>query len=329
MAQDVTYNPVQTKRSSVSASDTGVLAFRTGGIGGTPTSRLVWFDRDGNRLAAVGLPGPYGNLSLSSDESRVAFDRIDPTTGAADIWIHDLRSGSEAQLTFDAGGDVGPLFSPDGSQVAFWSARNDEPGLYVTDASGVGDAELLFESVARTLPAVWSSRHLVFEVRDEFARPGDLAMLSLERDRTVTSLFETDAREFDARLSPNGRWLAYVSDFSGRSEVYVSPFPDVAGGRRRVSPGGGTDPQWRGDGRELFYLDLQNTLVVVAVDGDGTAFEYEAPRELFESSVSSLAFTFRNPYVATRDGERFLVNVQDADPSPVSVVVNWFPRVEP
>ncbi len=328
VAQDVTYNPVGTKRSSVSASDGGVIAFRTGGIGGTPTSRLVWFDRDGDRLGTVGAPGPYGSLSLSPDDSRLAFDRVDSTTGTSDIWLHDLQSGREEQFTFDIAADRAPVFSPNGRQVAFWSSRDDRPGLYRKDASGSGDVELLLAFVERIEPMHWSDSHLVLGTRGGSASR-NLMRMTVEGDRQTTSLLETDGSEFDARLSPDRRWLAYVSNFSGRNEVYVSPYPDVEGGRRRISPFGGTDPSWRGDGTELFYLDPQNTLVAVSVNGDRAAFEYGAPQELFRASVSSLAFAYRNPYVATSDGQRFLVNVQDPDPSPISVVVNWLPRTEP
>ena len=337
IAENVTYNQ-GTNRAGFSASDSGVLAFRTGGIGGTPTGELAWFDRRGNRLETLGLPGPYGSISLSPDDSRVAFERLDPRTGTMDIWIRDVNQGTESQFTFDEAADFAPQFSPDGTRLVFSSARNGEYGLYVKDASGAGAIERLSSFTVEPRTTDWSSSaHLVFELRS--GRPiggtgaieseSDLSALSLGGDQETMELLDSKANEQEGRVSPDGRWLAYVSNFSGQNEVYVAPFPRVEeGGTRRISTDGGTEPSWRGDGQELFYLDPENRLLAVRVDGDGPAFQYEGPVSLFQPNVTSFAFALRNTYAVTRDGERFVINVQEPGETPVAVVVNWLAELE-
>lgn len=227
--------------------------------------------------------------------------------------------------------DADPLFSPDGLRILFASRRSGKRDLYRKNASGTGEAELLLATTRDITPADWNGSNVVVLTREvAVGDPTNLAedVALLTPAGAQQPFLASTAREFDARVSPDGRWLAYVSDFSGRNEVYAVPFSRVADGRWRISTSGGTDPWWRADGKELFYLDVENRLVAVAVSSDGPAFQYGTPQVLFQPNASSLAFAFRNPYVATGDGERFLFKVDEPDTTPITVVVNWLAAAE-
>jgi serine/threonine protein kinase len=305
-----------TLRGAFSISRTGVLAYRP--IGET---RLAWYDRAGRQLQSVGPPGPYSNPALSPDEQQIAVGRLDFDTGASNIWVIDLaRGGLASQLTFDASPEEMPLWSPDGSHIVYRSRMS----LYQKAATGIGKPEVLPVRGGTALDWFRDDRSLLYYARSpngEF----DLWMLPSTADRTPVGVLRTTFQEGYARLSPDGRWMAYVSDESGRNEVYVRAFPS-GDGKRQVSTQGGLEPMWRGDAKEMFYLAPDRSLMSVVVRG-GTTFEANPPTRLFEtrmSVVSNPSYT-RNQYVVSADGQRFLINQPDAGTplSPITVVVNW------
>ncbi len=298
--------------AAFSASANGVLAYQTGGA----TKELVWFDRQGKRLGTVGEPADYSNLALSRDEKKLAVCLRDPQMGTRDLWLFDLTRGTPSRFTFDPTDEVNPVWSPDGSRIAFNSTRKGVRDVYQKAATATAEAELLLESSEGKTIMDWSpdGRFILYYL----VPTSGLWMLPLEGDRKpVGPLLIGD----HAQVSPNGRWVAYTSNESGREEVHVRSFPP-AGGQWQVSTASGDEAHWRADGKELFYL-AGNRLMVVEVKTEAEVFEFGTPKPLFEVRLE--ANFPRSRYQVAANGQRFLVNVpiETAAPSPITVVVNW------
>ena len=227
-------------------SPSGTLAYAPA-VGSPPVQQLVWVSREGEEEILPLDPGSYRIPRISADQSRVAFDdccqQMSPPTG--DIWIYDLARRNMTRLTFDPIGEFHPLWTPDGRRVAFLSYGRS---LNWKASTGTGDASRLTES-SNPAPQGFSPDGRVLT----YTMLGDIYMLQLESDGTPESLVATPAQESGGYISPDGRWLAYASDESGRSEIYVRPFPKVDDGRWQVSTNGGTEAAWAVNGRELFY----------------------------------------------------------------------------
>jgi eukaryotic-like serine/threonine-protein kinase len=322
-------------RGAFAVSQNGVLAYRS-----TSETQLAWFDRGGRHLGSIGQAGHYSSPALSPDEQQIAVARLDPVTGAEDIWVMALASGRASQLTFGSSASSVhnmPLWSPDGSHIAFRSvSRPNEGGVtfYQRTSNGIGDDELLLTHAGSTgTPLSWSpaGRFLVYTIFDVKTARYDLWMVPLAGDRKPISLSRTDVNEAAGQLSPDGRWMAYVSDESGKNEVYVRPFPNGEG-KWHLSVNGGIEPTWRGDGKELFYLAMDRSLMAVALSA-GSTIHASAPTRLFETRMANrttLGYT-RNQYVVSGDGQRFLINqpAGEASSSPVTIVVNWPSALKP
>ena len=319
VAEHVAYNPVL-GRAAFSVSENGVLAFRTGS---GQIDQPLWFDRGGQQIGSLGEAGIYFNLWLSPDERRAAVDRADPQTGANDIWLFDLSRGIPSRFTTDPGSDSNPLWSPDGSRIVFTSSREGVLNLYQKVASGVGNEEVLLKSGEEKVPDDWSAdgRFIVFETLNPKTK-WDLWVLPMSGDRQPSPFLQTEFNERQAQLSPDGKWIAYTSDESGTRDVYVQTFP-APGGRWRVSTGGGTQPRWRRDGRELFYIAAGRKLMAADVK-PGATFEAGVPKLLFDTRVLT-STDFRNHYVVSADGQRFLINsiIEERGAIPISIVKNW------
>jgi Tol biopolymer transport system component len=305
-------------RAAFSVSDNGVLAYRTSGI--PATSQLVWVDRSGRKLATVGAPGDYQNFRLSPDDAFLAAEAHDLRTGAGDLWLFDLKRGSSARLTVDGTHNNAAVFSPDGSRIVFASRSDGVPNLHLIAANGgAADEQLLPPGPAR-LPNDWSSdaRSILFEQTDPKTR-ADLWVLALP-DRKTVPFLQTPFVEASGQFSPDGKWVAYVSNESGRNEVYVRAFPG-GGGVWPISINGGAGPRWRADGRELFYVAPDETIMSVTI-ASASRFEAAPPKPLFKADLRNT-----EAYAVSRDGQRFLLN-PDADEAtlsapPISVLVNW------
>src|SRR3990172_8928900 len=240
-------------KAHFSVAENGVLAYHAHV---TEDALPVWLDREGNRLGALGSPGDYGTLTLSPDDQRLAFSRIDPQTGAQDVWLVDLSQGTTSRFTSNPAADFFPVWSPDGNRIVFSSTRvaggND---LFRKMSSGAGEEELLLRSGATNVATDWSAdgRFILYQALDPRTNY-DLWALPVEADRKPIVLLQTAFSEGEGRLSPDGRWLAYTSDESGRPEVYVRAFLRP-GGSQLISTSGGRQPMWRRkDGKELFYI---------------------------------------------------------------------------
>ncbi len=317
-----------TGSGSYSVSGTGTLAFA--GPLSTP-SRLTWFDRTGTPSDSVASPGDYTDFRLSPDQTRLAASLVDPKTGFPDIWITDLTRRSSAPFTFGPAVNASPVWAPDGARIIFRTTRTGGFGeFYAKSAGGGGKEELvLSQTVTRAsnfLSSVvvlsdWSpdARHLLFSAMT--SSDYDLWLLPLAGDAKPVSFLAAPGDQWHGNFSPDGRLVAYSSSESGRVEVYVQTFP-LTDRQWSVSTTGGYEPRWRADGRELYYLSLDQKLMAVAV-GPGPSFG--APTELFQVRVADGVSLPRTHYVPSRDGQRFLINTPTGDAAvvPITVVLNW------
>jgi dipeptidyl aminopeptidase/acylaminoacyl peptidase len=316
-----------TGRAAYSVAANGTLVFGPGG-GGVNT-RLRWFDRGGKPLEALGPPGAYADPELSPDGRRVAVERNDPN----DLWLLETGRDVAARFTFDPSSNNYAIWSPDGQQLIFRSNRSGVNDLYRKAASGVAAEELLLQSPANKYHTDWSAdgRYLVYG--QEAAGGFDLWVLPLEGggDAVVKpgkpfAFLQSNFNEDHAQFSPDGRWLAYTSNESGRYEVYVQSFPK-AGGKYQVSTGGGIAPRWRRDGRELYYIAPDAKLMAVAIRGEST-LEAGQPAALFQTNIheaGGYVTSDKQQYDVTADGQRFLINTPEegSASAPLTVVLNW------
>ena len=283
-------------------------------------SELIWKNRNGRTVGRVGSPGAYTDVTLGPEGREVAVALIDPQTGAGDIWIIELDRDVTTRFTSGAGDDVVALWSPDGRRIAFSSARDTPPFMHVKSVTGGDEKVLLPSRGTLQVPNDWSpdGRNIIYSDRDP-STDWDLWILPLDGERDPVPFLRTPFKELTASFSPDGNWVAYASDESGRLEVYVTPFPG-AGERRRVSTGGGYLPYWRDDGNELFYFSLDNRLMAVPVSS-GPRFEPEAPIALFSIEPAKNAYL---PYDASPDGERFIfISALPGEAITPTVVTGW------
>ena len=306
-----------------SASENGVLVYQTGG---TTHSSLLWFDRSRKQVGVLGEPGAFYGLELSPDGRRAAVSVNERNN--RDIWIYDLARGIRSRLTFDPAMEMDAIWSPDGSRLIFNSNRKGRLNLYQKAADGSGEEALLFEDENGKVPLSWSADgpSLLYGTGLATAQTGtDLLVLPFAGERRPIPLVQSPFNESQGRLSPDGKWVAYRSDESGRYEIYVASYPALSA-KRQISTGGGNWPRWRQDGREIFYFEIDGTLMAAAVNGSGAAVEVGAVKTLFETRVVVTPY----PYDVTADGQRFLINTRPGDGAtePITVVVNWLAGVE-
>ena len=294
-----------------------------------PGDQVTWFDRTGKRLGNIGKPGIHVNPQLSPDELTAATDNIDSDRFSSDIWLFPVLRGAASRLTWR--GAERAVWSPDGSRLAFESANN---AFYAKTSAGTENEALLLE--ANNLPSdnrllcEWSNdgRFLIYAERD--AKTGyDLWMLPLTGSRKATSFLHTEYNELCGTLSPDSKWIAYASDESGTSEIYVQSFSGEGTASDRkwlISDNGGHWPRWRRDGKELLYLGADRGIVGVEVT-TGSSFHHGTPEQLFASGIRTPGARFD----VTSDGRRFLIpaQVSEATPSPATVILNWTKRAKP
>jgi Tol biopolymer transport system component len=305
--------------ASFSISRNGVLAYRPFMIGRVST--LAWFDRAGNRLGELGEPADYSNPALSPDGKRLAVGVRDPTTFKREIRILDLVRGTSSRLTFDKSDNLNPVWSPDGSRIFFTSDRKGNRDLYVKSAAGTGEDELLLESGVRMNVEHVSpdGRYLVYNVQDP-PKPEQIWMLPLTApQRTPAGLLTGPYYLDEANFSPDGRWIAYRSRESGNFEVFVQPFP-ANGKKWQISNSGGMEPQWRGDGKELFYYS-GTALMSVEMRSNGGELEAAVPKSLYPVRLGTPG---RQRWAVSKDAQKFLILVpEERKAGPFTVVLNW------
>jgi len=313
IAEDVDFNSA-TGRTGFSVSGNGVLAYRTGGV---QNVQLTWTDRAGRKLGPVGELGGHRQIGLSPDEKRVVVERRDPQTRGYDLWLLELSRGIFSRLTSDPGSEVDPVWSPDGRQIVSLSDRKGKRDLYRLDLSS-GQEELLLESGELNYPDDWS-RDGQFVVYHSLAGGAGIWLLPVFGDRKPKLILGTPFRKDEAQISPDGRWLAYMSDESGSWEVYVQPL-QAPGEKLRLSTNGGGQPRWRKDGRELFYLAFDGTMMAVPITA-GATLSPGIPESLFQTGIT--VNPVLDQFAVTGDGQRFLLAVPLEFAPPITVVLNW------
>jgi serine/threonine protein kinase len=310
-----------------SASNNGVLVYRTGG----GVSQLTWFDQRGKRIGTVGEPAAIVSVALSPDGTRAAVSRTDFPNSSLTLWLMDLARATSTRFTFGAGLAPLGIWSSDGSRIIFPFGPGDRYDLYQKSASGVKDQELLLESDEPKHPRSCSpdGRFLLYGSLNRKTRTRELWVLPLEGDKKPIPFACTQFNNSEGQFSPDGRWVVYVSDESGREEVYVRTFsPDSGGatshdeGKWIISTGGGNEPRWSGDGKTLYYIAPDGKLMAVAITAN-EAFRAGVPKALFQPSAS-FGGPFRQSWCVAPDGKRFLFAVpSEQRTAPFDVVLNW------
>jgi Tol biopolymer transport system component len=296
------------------------LVAQTSAGRGVSRSQLIWFDRHGKQVGTVGPPELVANPKLSPDGRRVAVDQTDTDGRHVNIWIHELTSDATARLGFGPWLEQVTVWSPDGKQVLYTSNEKLFFSLYLKNADGSGSAQNIVDfGTPQQGPWDWSRDGKYVLVRKE----RELWYMTMP-DRQTRPLLQSQWLIRNAQFSPDGSFVAYASSETGSWEVYVSPFPGF-GSKWQVSRGGGEEPRWRRDGKELFYLAPDGRLMAAEVK-TGTGFEAGSPTVLFvthpRQPISAMDFF---SYDVTTDGEKFLVNtkVDTSNSAPLSVILNW------
>jgi eukaryotic-like serine/threonine-protein kinase len=291
---------------------------------GAVQSVLTWYDRAGKELSRVGDIGVLANPTLSPDGNLVAVDTTDVKANNVDIWIDDLKRGITSRFTFDPAEEVAGTWSHDGSVLAFRSTAG-EPAIYLKKAQGLEPekAILRFGGGDDINPNSWSLDDK--EILCTFRRSGggsELVLVPASGGKMVP-FRAAKTSETNGQISPDGKWVAYASNESGDWEIYVTTFPSAAG-KWQVSRGGGTEPRWRGDGKEIFYIGARGTLTAVPVSSE-RSFSTGTPTPLFQiHGRAPISSTDLFTYDVAKDGKRFLVNryVKPQHVAPLTVVLD-------
>jgi eukaryotic-like serine/threonine-protein kinase len=290
-----------------------------------PVDQLTWFGRDGSKLGVVGPPGRYIQPRLSPDGKRLAVVTPDPETGNRDIWLVEVETGSQTRFTSNPANDWWPAWSPDGAYVAFASDRTPRSSIFRKAANGSGPEELLVTPPLSggAFGPEWSTdgRTLAYSV-DKAKGGQEIWTLPMFGDRKPRPFLATEFSETALKFSPDGKWIAYTSTESETVEVYVRPFDDP--GKLRVSASGGSQPTWRRDGKELYYMAPGGTLMAADI-GLGKPLKVTTAKVLSRPCASAGANPIFPEYAMTADGSRVLLSCesQGAKKRAITVAVQW------
>jgi len=320
VGEGVTFQP-STYWGSFTVSEGGTLVYST--ATGSTLSLLTWFDRTGKTVGRVGDVGVYANPSLSPDGRLLGVDVTDIKANNVDIWITDLQKGTSTRFTFDPAEDVATTWSPDSNAIAYRSAIAGIT-LHTKNVRGLDPPKVMVQHQGQDdiVPNSWTRDGKVIGTLQMAAGGSDLVLLPAAGGQE-TAFLSTKASETNGMISPDNKWMAYASNETGDWEVYVTTYPNAAG-KWQISRGGGTEPRWRGDGKELFYVAPGGMLTAVPVSGEGT-FSSGTPAPLFQLHARSpISSTDLFSYDVSKDGSRFIVNrfVRPDHPSAPTIVLN-------
>jgi serine/threonine protein kinase len=312
----IEYQP-QVARAVFAVSDNGLLVSQTGN--GVTLSQPVWFDRHGLEAGAVGKPEVYGNVSIAPSGRSLLVDIVDLGTVSTNIWTYDLQRDSATRVTFSSGFNYLPIWSPDAARLVFGANTDVGRGLFMKNSDGTQEERSIAEDDFDKLPDDWS-------------RDGKYILYTRGTDLWFVMLPELRGRLFlkglsifrNGQFSPDGKWVAYASNETGKWEIYVNSFPD-ARSKWQISAAGGEQPRWRGDGKELFYLSAAGKMMAAPVT-TGNKFAAGTPVALFPATPRQrMSSTDMFSYDVSRDGQRFLINtpVKQAETAPMTVILNW------
>jgi len=314
---------------------TGTLVYVTGGPQPAEPGELVWIDRTG-KVEPVGAPlGPFGAPRLSPDGRRIAMFSGAAATDGHRVWVYDIERRTYTALTTRDEHVGWAVWSPDGNRIVFALLHEGKGTLHVRAADGTGRAEPIVEARSSyQTPSSWAKTGKLAFVESTEGNSTDIRVLDVDgRDRSGSIAVQTPEADSHPAFSPDGLWLAYASGVSGRSEVYVQPFPGP-GPRVLISTGGGTAPAWRGDSRELYYHFVQDgalRLTAVPITISGSTLSAGAPRQLFELKGLSTTAPARG-YDVMPDGQRFLfqraVGIPPPPARPMVLVENWIEELK-
>jgi Tol biopolymer transport system component len=317
VAPRVYLHPTTTGFGAVATSASGSIVYRAA----KPKAQVSWINRAGETTdigqdddAWVGL-----NARLSPDGRAVALTRV--VNGDTDLWILDTERGVPRPFTFEPGADALGVFSPDGRQIVYVSDRRaDVWEMFVRPVDGTSREVNVLESAENIQTDDWTAHGQFILYSMQSVKTGyDVWALPFEGPRTPVPIARTPFSELDGRFSPNGRWVAFASNETGRFEVYVQPFPGP-GTKAQISIGGGQSPRWRRDGRELFYAAPDGRLMSVTTTLGDQEIQHAPPRSLFTLPQSMIG-----SFEASADGQRFLIVTELGPPPPISVILNWKP----
>jgi Tol biopolymer transport system component len=332
-------------------SDSGMLVYVHGTT--TPTTAtntaspaatgrtLIWVNREGIEDSIAAPPNTYNLPMISPDGTRVALSVA--TDGNTDIWIWDLVRNALARLTFDKAPDLAPVWTPDSKWIIYFSWRGGAGGaVYRKAADGTGKEELIGSAPDRALiPSSLSrdGKNLAVVEMDASLSKSNIGLLSMEGNHALKPILQEGNIDAEPRISPDGRWMAYISGESSNAptQVYVRPFPELDKGKWQVSTNGGHSPLWSRDGKELFYISNENSVMAVAVETK-TTFSFETPKRLFQSNyLDSRTPSFRTSWDLSPDGKHFLMIKipgitsevpTEATPHTINVVLNWLEELK-
>ena len=301
----------------------GTLIYNTSA--GAVLSQLTWMDRAGKTLGTIGQPGVMANPTISPDGSRVALDVTDQKANNVDIWIENAIGTGSSRFTFDPAEEVAGVWSRDGNLLAYRKAGTVlGQGLQLKKASGLEPEKLIFNVKGEddVIPNSWSEDGQ--QILCEYQSPsGSHLAVEPAAGGTPAPFKSGPGNQTNGQISPDGKWVAYASDESGNWEIYVTTFPGAAG-KWQVSSGGGTEPRWRGDGKEIFYIGPTGVLTAVPVNA-GTTFSTGTPTPLFQIHARApISSTDVFTYDVAKDGKRFLVNryIKPDQIAPLNIVLN-------
>jgi len=323
LADQIERTPVGAPSGSFTVSD-HILVYRTGAGARGFQTELTWFDRAGAVVGTVGDRADYADVELSPDGTSAIVSELDPGTGR-DLWVFDLMRNVPTRLTSDPADDYPGAWSPDGTQVVFGSRRKGHFDLYQKPARGGMEREVLIDTRDKW-PMSWArDGQSVLFTEGTISAVGTVPQVwrlpLFGEMRSFPVLSDPQFWHFPAKLSPDGRWIAYGSNESGETEVYVAPYPGLDG-KWRISKNGGSWPRWHPNGKEVAFLAADNATIMVApVDGRGKSLSAGEPRALFKARLRPGS---RYVYDVAADGRVLAVTVGETPaPAPISVVVNW------